>query len=86
MRQTYHDDMENVKRENIRYLLDTLGGQAEVANQLGITRQAVNQWVSNGLPMDIRTRVQLHQLVRDLGLKLPQEFALTNLIYEETVK
>ena len=78
--------MENVKHENIRYLLDTLGGQAEVANHLGITRQAVNQWVSNGLPNDIRTRVQLHQLVRDLGLKLPQEFALTNLIYEEKVK
>lgn len=86
MRQTYHDVMENVKQENIRYLLDTLGGQAQVAIELGISRQAVNQWVSNGLPRDIRTRVHLHQLVRDLGLKLPQEFALTDLIYEDKVK
>lgn len=78
--------METVKQENIRYLLDTLGGQAQVATELGISRQAVNQWVSNGLPRDIRTRVHLHQLVRDLGLKLPQEFALTDLIYEDKVK
>ena len=78
--------METVKQENIRYLLDTLGGQAQVATELGITRQAVNQLFIKGLPRDIRSRVHLHQLVRDLWLKLPEEFALTDLIYEDKVK
>jgi transcriptional regulator with XRE-family HTH domain len=51
----------------IRDLMRGLGGQAEVARRLGVTRAAVSHWVAaDALPRD--RHVQVWQMALDAGL------------------
>lgn len=75
----YHDSMENV---NVKLLVETLGGQAFIARELGIARQSVWQWVKdNRLPNNYSRRLELHNRLRDLQLSLPEEHMLSAVIY-----
>jgi len=71
--------MENV---NVRLLVETLGGQAVIAKELGIARQSVWEWVKNDrLPNNYSRRLELHKKLRDLQLSLPEEHMLSAVIY-----
>ena len=72
-------------RGHISFLFDELGGQSEVARELGVTRQCVNNWVARGtLPKDFNTRLRLEAIIKDKGLVLPEEKLLTRIVWDET--
>jgi transcriptional regulator with XRE-family HTH domain len=51
----------------IRDLMAKLGGQAEVARRLGVTRAAVSQWVSADAVPEAR-HIDVWQMAVDAGL------------------
>mgnify|MGYP001029106356 FL=1 len=73
--------MEEVNKKDIAHLITTLGGQAQLARDLDISRQAINQWLTNGLPTDVKRLAQLHSHVRDQQFNLVEEQALTRIIW-----
>ena len=71
-------------KDNILFLIDELGGQSQVARNLGVTRQCVNKWISQGhLPSDYTTRLKLEAIIKDRGLLLPEEKLLTRIVWDE---
>jgi len=73
--------MDGVNKKDIAHLIETLGGQTQLAADLDITRQAVNQWLVNGLPTDVKRLAQLNSHVRSHQFNLVEEQLLTRIIW-----
>jgi|TARA_R110000765_G_scaffold145751_2_gene248033 predicted transcriptional regulator len=70
-----------VNKKDLEHLIEALGGQTQLAADLGITRQAVSQWLVKGLPRDVKRLSQLNAHVRIQQFNLVEEQVLARIIW-----
>lgn len=49
----------NISRKALREAKEILGGYAEMARLCGVTRQAVNSWYENGIPITRAMQIEM---------------------------
>jgi len=49
----------NISRKALREAKEILGGYAEIARQCNVSRQAVNSWYENGIPVTRAMQIEM---------------------------